>query len=255
MNLRKIESVRSTKNLGIPTVSFSGIDGAGKSTQIDRLRSDLEQRGIRVCILRFWDDIAAMTQLRDEAGRRVFKGEKGIGTPEAPVNRRDKNVRGWPITCLRLVIYFLDALSLRRAYRRAIQSGADFIIFDRYIYDELANLDLDRRTMSAYARIILRLVPEPGVSFFLDADPERARARKPEYPVEFLWFNRNAYLNLACMHDLAIIPPGAIETVHVEVLAKSFSLLGEASTAPMASLARNQASPAAKAQNSPPVPF
>ena len=39
-------------------VSFSGIDGSGKSTQIDALRAQLEIDGQRVLLIWFWDDFA-----------------------------------------------------------------------------------------------------------------------------------------------------------------------------------------------------
>jgi thymidylate kinase len=253
MNLGKTGSVGSTERRGAPTVSFSGVDGAGKSTQIEALRSYLEVRGVRVRILRFWDDIATMAPLREQAGHRVFGGEKGIGAPGAPVKRRDKNVRGWLMTGLRLLIYFLDALSLRRVYRSVVRSGVDFVIFDRYMYDELANLDLDRGGMKTYARAILRLVPQPGVSFVLDADPEAARARKPEYPLEFLRFNRNAYLNLGRMLGLAVVPPGEINAVHRRVLEETLILLGAAYPAPRAPFERQQAPSGAEAQTTPPA--
>ena len=79
-------------------VSFSGIDGSGKSTQIDALCGRLEQDGRHVVLIRFWDDIAKLTGLRETAGHRIFKGDKGIGHPSAPINRRDKNVKSWPMT-------------------------------------------------------------------------------------------------------------------------------------------------------------
>ena len=199
------------------TISFSGVDGAGKSTQIEALRHYLEGQGLRVRILRFWDDIAALTRLREETGHKVFKGEKGIGTPEAPVNRRDKNVRAWPMTCLRLFLYLLDALSLRSAFRKAIRSDADIIIFDRYTYDELANLDMNSRLMRGYANLLIRTVPRPDISFVLDADPVAARARKPEYPLDFLHFNRTAYLRLGQIFHLTVIPPAEIAEAQREI--------------------------------------
>ena len=207
------------------TVSFSGVDGAGKSTQIESLRAYLEQRGFRVRILRFWDDVAALTRVREEAGHKVFKGEKGIGTPGAPVNRRDKNVRGWPMTCLRLFIYLLDTLSLRDVFRKAIRSNADLIIFDRYTYDELANLNLNRSVLRAYAQFLFRIAPKADISFVLDADPEAARARKPEYPLDFLRFNREAYLHLSRTFCLTVIPPLPIAEAHREVLARTLGIL------------------------------
>ena len=197
-------------------VSFSGIDGAGKSTQIEALRSRLEQDHRRVQLVRFWDDIARLTWLRENTGHTVFKGDKGIGSPDAPINRRDKNVRSWPMTAVRLVIYFVDAISVRIAVRKALRSGADLVIFDRYIYDELANLPLIR----AYVRLVMILSPRPDISYLLDADPENARARKPEYPLEFLHTNRQAYLTLSEMlGGITVIAPMPIQQVTHALLA------------------------------------
>jgi thymidylate kinase len=203
----------------VATVSFSGIDGAGKSTQIRELASYLRHQGLRVTIVAFWDEIASLTNLRENAGHRVFKGEKGVGSPETPVNRRDKNVRAWPMSCVRLLLYLLDAFSTRRAMRAALRSSVDFLIFDRYIYDELANLNLRNPLMRAYARMIMRIVPRPGVSFVLDAEPLQARARKPEYPLEFIYLNRQSYLDLSkLLGEITVVSPMPIDEVQREVL-------------------------------------
>jgi thymidylate kinase len=177
-------------------VSFSGIDGAGKSTQIEALRARLREEGLRVQVIRFWDEIASLTRLRESAGHTLFNGDKGIGTPSAPISRKDKNVRLWPMTAVRLFIYFLDAISARRTVKDALRSDADVVIFDRYIYDELANLELSNPAIRFYVRLIMKLVPRPQIGYLLDAIPEKARERKPEYPLEFLRLNRESYMTL-----------------------------------------------------------
>jgi thymidylate kinase len=200
-------------------VSFSGVDGSGKSTQIEALRVAAEKAGLRVCISRFWDDIASLTFLRETSGHKIFKGEKGVGSPERPINRRDKNVRSWPVSCARLIIYTIDAFSTRSAIAKARRSGADLFIFDRYLYDELANLKIENPLMRLFARAVMFLTPRPDISFVLDADPEAARARKPEYPVEFIRVNQQAYLQLSrILGDMTIIPPLPIEDVKTEIL-------------------------------------
>jgi thymidylate kinase len=146
-------------------ISFSGIDGAGKSTQIEALCRRLRGEGLKVRVIRFWDNIATLTRFRETAGHTLFKGDKGIGTPSAPINRKDKNIRLWPMTAVRIGIYLLDAISTRRAVNNVLCSRADLVIFDRYIYDELANLTLSNSASRFYVRLIMRIVPRPHISF------------------------------------------------------------------------------------------
>ncbi|MFZ0707094.1 MAG: hypothetical protein WAM71_15925, partial [Candidatus Korobacteraceae bacterium] len=46
-------------------ISFSGLDGAGKSTQIQNLVDYLEDRGVVVKTLAFWDDVVVGTRYRE----------------------------------------------------------------------------------------------------------------------------------------------------------------------------------------------
>src|SRR5579863_434342 len=139
-------------------VSFSGIDGAGKSTQIENLAMHLRQDGLRVHVVRFWDDVARLKGIRETSGQKIFKGDKGVGSPEAPINRRDKNVQSGLMTCVRLLLYLVDALSVRFTAKRLLTSGFDLVIFDRYTYDELANLNLRNPVIRAYVRLVMVLV-------------------------------------------------------------------------------------------------
>lgn len=188
-------------------ISFSGMDGAGKSTQIANLLSMAERHGLKVSILTFWDNVVVLSRYREGFVKKVFKSESGIGTPERPVNRRDKNVRGWHVNFLRHGLYGLDALNLPRVIARARREGADVIIMDRYIHDELANLPLNNPLTRTYTRMVAKLVPAPDIAFVLDADPESARARKPEYPLDFLHQVRDAYIQLAnLLGTITVIP-------------------------------------------------
>jgi thymidylate kinase len=203
----------------IVLVSFSGIDGAGKSTQIEALRVQLQEMGLRIRLIRFWDDVAQLTTIREEAGHRIFQGDRGAGTPSAPIRRRDKNVQSWPMSCLRLALYFLDTMSLRRVVKRALHSNADLILFDRYIYDELANLNLRHPILRAYARMLISMAPEPQIRYLLDANPSAAYARKPEYPLDFLCANRQSYLSLSALCEgMKVIAPMPVEEVKRIVL-------------------------------------
>ncbi len=191
-------------------VSFSGMDGAGKSTQIANLCEWVADRRQSVRVLAFWDDVVVLSRWREGFVHKVFKSERGIGAPGRPVRRRDKNIRKWYLTPLRLGLYLLDAIHLRRVVARARRSDSDFVIMDRYIYDELSNLAPGRLTRW-FVRLVDRIVPRPDVAFVLDAEPASAVARKPEYPLDFAQRCRTSYLDLAQALQMHVVPPLSLE--------------------------------------------
>jgi thymidylate kinase len=211
---RHAEGKRTSRPL---LITFSGVDGSGKSTQIEHLRSALHAAGLTTRSLAFWDDVVVGVKYREEFVHRVYKSERGIGAPGKPVKRRDKNVRGWYLTLARHFLYLLDALNLNRVMareRRRAEGKTDVIILDRYIYDELANLNLNQSLSRLFVRLVQSLVPAPDLAYFLDADPLAAYARKPEYPLDFMIHCRRAYLKLAALlGNVEVVPAqGELET-------------------------------------------
>ena len=210
------EFVRSSEPVKI--ISFSGIDGAGKTTQIDALTDWLSRAGLRVDLLTFWDNVVVLSRFREGMSLRAFKGDKGIGSPERPLHRRDKNVTSWPVTAMRFFLYLGDALSLCWKVRQARKGAANVVIFDRYIYDELANLPLNSRLTRVFVRLLLKLVPKPDVAYVVDADPVAAVSRKPEYPLEFVRSNRQAYLALSRLAgNITVIEPLGVADTGVRI--------------------------------------
>jgi thymidylate kinase len=206
---RSAESVKRAPAV----ISFSGMDGSGKSTQIDLLKSSLSAAGYSVACLAFWDNVVAFSHLRAGFSHKFLHSDGRVGAPDQPVDRRDKNTRAWYLTLGRSALYFLDALRLRSAVARAKSSGLDIVIFDRYIYDQLATLSLSGFIARRYASLILRMVPRPDVAILLDAEPEAARARKPEYPISFLKQYRASYLELHELAGLKLIPALPLDEV------------------------------------------
>ena len=224
--------MKITSDQPIRFISFSGMDGAGKSTQIENLRTRLAEAGLRVRLITFWDDVATLTRLRESAAHALFRGDKGIGSRARPINRRDKNVSSWYMSSVRFFLYLLDTISLRVVTAKAKRSNADIVIFDRHLYDELANLRLEHTASRLYGRLLLALAPRPDIAYLLDADPDQARERKPEYPLEFLQRIRAAYLVLGGMGKMKVIPPGSVSEVERGIQ----SMLGDSLAVPQPSL-------------------
>ncbi len=213
-------------------ISFSGIDGAGKSTQISALKTCLAEQSLLVKSLEFWDDVVVFSRFREFMSYKAFKGDQGIGTPERPLNRRDKNVSSLPVTVMRLFFYLADSVNLRLVLTKMRGSGADVVICDRYIYDELANLPLHRLFARTFVRLALWISPQPDAAFLIDADPTAARARKPEYPLEFLRRNRESYLTLRDLTGhMILIEPSSIGAAEAKMKAAALERISRSQSA------------------------
>jgi thymidylate kinase len=111
----------------------------------------------------------------------------------------------------RHLLYLLDAIHMRLVLAKA-RNSVQVLILDRGILDQLVNLPLHNRVTQAYVRLVIRLAPRPAIAFLLDADPLAARARKPEYPVDFLQHSRRNYYRLAFMlKTVTLVPPLSLQ--------------------------------------------
>jgi thymidylate kinase len=219
--------MKAARNRKPILISFSGLDGAGKTTQIENLRSLIHAFGMRDALLTFWDNVVILSRYREGFVHKVYGSERGIGAPDKPVERRDKNVRAWYLSLIRHGLYLLDALHLRWVVASARRSKADVIIMDRYIYDELANLPLENPLTRIFVHFMRGLAPKPDIAYLLDADPVAARIRKPEYPVEFMQQSRRAYFMLAEPLDtMTVIPPLPLSEAKHQVEQHFLKILG-----------------------------
>jgi thymidylate kinase len=184
-------------------ITFSGIDGAGKTTQIEHVSSCLQKQGLRVLRLSFWDHVAVWSKMRAGVGHRAVASRPVDRTAERLfVPKNNKHVRKWYLTAGRAGLYMLDVARLHRLLASEPIKNTDVVIFDRYIYDQIANFYSSSLAARSYAKLLLKQTPVPDLAFVLDASPTAAFARKPEYPLEFMYQNRRTFLLLP-----ELVPP------------------------------------------------
>ncbi len=197
-------------------ISFSGLDGAGKSTLIAWLRDELERRHRPVTVLHMADGVGAYALLRaarDAVRRLVGRGERAeslpprwAGRPRRPGLRglagriRDAIVWSKP---LRRVLYPVDLVIFLaiRFYVATVRRRV--LVTDRYFYDTLVDVADDGRWF--WVRLLEAFTPAPDVPIFLDVSPEESYARKGEYSVAYLARRSAAYQAIAPLVPSAVV--------------------------------------------------
>ena len=193
-----LEAQRGRRRKRGQLISFSGLDGAGKSSQAEALQAGLERLGWEASIqwtrlewTTLWENPwlgrlglparAALGALEGVRGRRAAAaGSAAVAAPLTPqeIRRRSDVVANVWAT----VIALAHASAQRRETRPYLRRGA-VVICDRYTLDSAAHLRFrygEQRPFRLQIRLVERLSPRPLRAYFLDIPGESAYARKAE---------------------------------------------------------------------------
>ena len=210
---------RPGRRCGKPvTVSFSGLDGAGKSFQIDALLARLgDERRVEVIWvpLMFWPP-SWIHVIPPQIRRRLRPKHKGVEyTPQRSKRRRDTRgdqaarsadggrgakvarvLRTGPWIVPGTVVATSIGLSLRQ---RASSSTADILVLDRYRLDSAVKLQWMFPGVAQWwlPYIVRLLAPRPDLEVLLRVDPRVAHTRKREWSVRELTEHAQLYDKLA----------------------------------------------------------
>ncbi len=212
-------------------VTYSGIDGSGKSTQIARTASFLGQRGLKVKVLvTLYCSLTGMyAQFKERrAARKRTAAPKATTTNSTnePASRirtypggrsfdEDRNTLG--VRLRRFLVYPIDCFLCSCVLMRQRVCGYDVVLCDRYIFDKLVCL---ANPTGWYARLLVHLVPKPDVAFLLATDPAEAEHRKPEHEMDYFETKAKAYLDVQRADlGMTIIPSENIEQTQQRIRA------------------------------------
>lgn len=167
-----LKDIYSKKGL---VITFSGVDGAGKSTILEEVKKELETSYRRkVVVLRHRPSILPILSVykygKEAAHQKVINSLPRQGT----------NKSKWG-SALRFAYYYADyALGQLYVYVKHVLKG-HVVLYDRYYYDFIADPQRSNiKISSGITRFLFNFIQTPHVNFFLYAEPEEILKRKQE---------------------------------------------------------------------------
>jgi len=163
-------------------ISFSGIDGSGKTTQVKLLEKRLKQNGVET--LRMWSrwrpllSLPLLQVLRRAGLVRVHRADF-LSIVEFQEPKNDAIASLW---CFATQLENFLKTSLKVFFPLTLGRT---VICDRYALDLLVDGMSDLHDPSTRMRLgfkLLKLLPRPDLAFLIDIDAEAAYGRKPDLP-------------------------------------------------------------------------
>ncbi|HBO16845.1 MAG: hypothetical protein UR69_C0001G0192 [Candidatus Moranbacteria bacterium GW2011_GWE2_35_2-] len=186
-------------------ITISGLDGSGKSTQIQMLKTYLESQGKQVFYFHAIE-FGIATKLAELKKKYCLICKiKGLCQIK-PYIKKSITKANWIQIQLRKIFLKIDIFRFEKLKRKLESRNFDYILSDRFFYDSVINIqyllkNFDAENLKNYK------IEQPFLGIYLAADPKiiMNRQRKPDQGVEYLKEKRSLYDAAAKIWDLKII--------------------------------------------------
>jgi thymidylate kinase len=209
-------------------IAFSGLDGAGKSTQIDLLAKKYKDEGSKSLIL--WARGGYTTGMKFV--KNLFKISKKTSTKQSDkrTTSREKSFSNPLIRKIWLSLSILDLILLYGFYVRIKELSGVKIICDRFIYDTLLDFELnfpdEEIEKWTLWKLLLFISVKPKKHFVITIPVKeslrRSKLKNEPFPdsIEVLESRLNKYLKYVSVNKDAIHIDGTgkIDNIHFNIL-------------------------------------
>ena len=179
-------------------VTFSGLDGAGKSTLIEALKVALESKGLTVRVLTMYDDLSFYSFLRflrdgirAKIGKSVSYEIEKITDPNFDFHKDSIMYNIIRSKALKMLILPLDTLCICMFLIFRVPKK-EIVLLDRTSYDYILDF-LPEKYRVSYISIALAFSFRPSLAVFVDTPAQVSFDRKGEFSVAYLSWRSVAY--------------------------------------------------------------
>ncbi len=154
-------------------ISISGLDGSGKSTQIQLLQEYFENNNKKVFYFHAVEFSIANIIARRDTSRCVSISQ--CSGRACPSTTKDVTKASWFKIQLRKVALFIDIFRFKSLVKKLEEKNYDYILTDRYFYDMIVNIAY--LSKKQYIPFFFSKITVPDHKFYLSVEPDNIMRR------------------------------------------------------------------------------